>query len=445
MHYTKKMEALETFNLYPYQQDTLLSLFEKKRSLCALDMGLGKTFVALGLAIAWEWNQLIIVTPKSKLRKVSPTDDSWENMVQKYLWTEFKIPKKIDEEYIKSSPIVVINYEMFKKFNFKPKGTYIFDEIQKAKSPKSQVGKAVFFQSYTADRVLLLSGDPYPQGYIDSFNLMRILTNQNIKHSWFVKRYCNYDYNAPWPRLIGYKREQELIEFFHEYGIWLKTADVIGLPEQKFINIEYDPPREFKEMLNYKMFRTSDEPVVAPHPLTRLTLLRELSGGIYKWDEQWHTLKSNPKLEKTLEIIESTNHKIVIYYNFNGEKDSLIKVIKDKVFIINGQINQKEEFINYPHKAILLAQYQSASSAIDGLQNATNIIVCYSPTFSGENWKQMLKRIHRIGQNNTCYYYLLQNKLEADIYAKIKVLENYTLEAFNEKWNKEKTTYYSIK
>jgi len=42
----------------------------------------------------------------------------------------------------------------------------------------------------------------------------------------------------------------------------------------------------------------------------------------------------------------------------------------------------------------------------------------------------MLKRIHRIGQTDSCIYYLLANEFERDIYQKLFMLQEMSDEVF---------------
>jgi len=71
---------------------------------------------------------------------------------------------------------------MFKKFKYVEKGTmFIFDEVQHAKNHRSQIGKTAYMKTKNADKLLLLTGDLYPQGYMDSFNPLRMIYGPRIR------------------------------------------------------------------------------------------------------------------------------------------------------------------------------------------------------------------------------------------------------------------------
>ena len=61
------------------------------------------------------------------------------------------------------------------------------------------------------------------------------------------------------------------------------------------------------------------------------------------------------------------------------------------------------------------------------LQKA-NKIIYFTPPLSSELYEQSKKRIHRIGQNKTCFYYnlIVENSIEKTIYATLKKRMDYT-------------------
>ena len=67
------------------------------------------------------------------------------------------------------------------------------------------------------------------------------------------------------------------------------------------------------------------------------------------------------------------------------------------------------------------------------LQKA-NKIIYYSPPLSSELYEQSKKRIHRIGQKGTCYYYNLTvtGSIEERIYSTLAMRRDYTEKLFEE-------------
>ena len=82
--------------------------------------------------------------------------------------------------------------------------------------------------------------------------------------------------------------------------------------------------------------------------------------------------------------------------------------------------------------SILFIQYQAGAMGLN-LQKA-NKIVYFTPPLSSELFEQSKKRIHRIGQDKTCFYYYLtcKNSIEEKIYKTLKMRKDYTEALFME-------------
>jgi SNF2 family DNA or RNA helicase len=99
--------------------------------------------------------------------------------------------------------------------------------------------------------------------------------------------------------------------------------------------------------------------------------------------------------------------------------------------VVNGQckgLGQYEAFKN----SITFIQYQAGAMGLN-LQKA-NKIIYYSPPLSSELYEQSKKRIHRIGQKGTCYYYNLTvtDSIEERIYNTLAMRRDYTEKLFEE-------------
>ena len=75
-----------------------------------------------------------------------------------------------------------------------------------------------------------------------------------------------------------------------------------------------------------------------------------------------------------------------------------------KIGVVNGKRKDKTDGID-----ILFVQYQAGAYGLN-LQEFSNRIIYFSlPLGKGscDMWEQSKKRIHRIGQKQTCFYYYL--------------------------------------
>jgi SNF2 family DNA or RNA helicase len=95
---------------------------------------------------------------------------------------------------------------------------------------------------------------------------------------------------------------------------------------------------------------------------------------------------------------------------------------------VNGSHKNPEMLC--PKHSILFVQYQAGAMGLN-LQLA-NKIIYFSPPLSSELFEQSKKRIHRIGQKETCFYYYLvcKNSIEQSIYNTLSKRKDYTDKLF---------------
>jgi SNF2 family DNA or RNA helicase len=136
------------------------------------------------------------------------------------------------------------------------------------------------------------------------------------------------------------------------------------------------------------------------------------------------------KLQAFKDLIDSSDDRFVVFYNFNEELNLLKELAENRpVSIINGEIKDRTAFDQYTN-SIIFVQYQAGAMGLN-LQAANKVIYFTLPQ-SSELFDQSHKRIHRIGQKNNClYYYLLcAGSVEEDILETLKMRKDYTDELF---------------
>lgn len=119
---------------------------------------------------------------------------------------------------------------------------------------------------------------------------------------------------------------------------------------------------------------------------------------------------------------------MIVFYNFKKEVEILTDIAVEyerPVSVINGEV---KELTNYETEdnSITFVQYQAGAMGLN-LQKA-NKIIYFTLTERSELFEQSKKRIHRIGQNKPCYYYILmcENTIEEHIYQALKERKDYT-------------------
>ena len=298
--------------------------------------------------------------------------------------------------------------------------TLVLDESSLIQNETSKRAKFIL-KKLNPTNVILLSGTPVGGKYEKLISQIHLL-GWNISKELFQKQYCIYDYTEDgFPKIIGYKNVERLKRKLREHGCFFKRTDeVLDLPEQRFINKPIKDTNLYKKFIKHSMVTIGDVELIGDTTLTKLLYARQLS-STYNED----------KIQALKDLIESTEDRLVIFYNFDIELEAIKSVIPEDrpISYINGKIKDKTAYENESN-SITLCQYQSGSMG-HNLQKC-NKIIYFSPPLSSELFEQSKKRIHRIGQADKCIYYKLISGIEWNIYKTLDMRKDYTEELFME-------------
>jgi len=170
--------------------------------------------------------------------------------------------------------------------------------------------------------------------------------------------------------------------------------------------------------------------LVGDTTLTKRMYARQLCGQYCKY-----------KLEAFKELVESTQDRLIVFYNFNAELDMLKRVaasLDRPVSEVNGHCKDLTAY-ETEENSITFIQYQAGAMGLN-LQKA-NKIIYFTLTDKSELFEQSKKRIHRIGQNNPCFYYILmcRGSVEEVILKTLEMRKDFTDELFMEYERMENT------
>ncbi|EOC99349.1 hypothetical protein L21TH_2607 [Caldisalinibacter kiritimatiensis] len=299
----------------------------------------------------------------------------------------------------------------------------MLDESQYIKN--ETCNRAKFILSLAPTNVILLSGTPTGGKYEELWSQLKLL-GWNISKKLFYKHYTiteKLDMGGFQITVVkGYKNVDRLKEKLKEYGaVFMKSEEVLDLPEQIENMVTVKNTKEYRKFKKDRVITIDDETLVGDTALTKLLYLRQLA-SIY-----------NPNKHQALkDLLISTEDRVVVFYNFKKEFE-IIKDICEKlekpVSYINGE---GTDLKNYEVKdnTVTLVQYQAGASGVN-LQRA-NKIIYHSLPLSSELWMQSKKRIHRIGQSRSCFYYyfITEKSVEEKILEVLKERRDFTLDLF---------------
>jgi SNF2 family DNA or RNA helicase len=208
----------------------------------------------------------------------------------------------------------------------------------------------------------------------------------------------------------------------NEYGCqFLKTDEVFDLPSQTFTKVRIPASKEYRIFRKDKIVQIGETELVGDTTLTRMLYERMLC-GIY----------SEAKLKAFGDLIESTNDRVIVFYNFTEELQLLIAMcdnLEKSISVVNGSEKNLYSYEQYSD-SITFIQYQAGAMGLN-LQKANKIIYFTLP-LSSELYEQSKKRIHRIGQEQPCFYYQLicKGSIEEKILQTLDMRQDFTEKLF---------------
>lgn len=423
--------------LYDHQKEALERTKEKTHVAYYHDQGLGKTFTGAEKMKELNTRINLVICQKSKV-------DDWVDHFNEYYSTDFLIfnlTNNIDLEAFMSyqeqeepfERVGVINYdlifrrpELLKLKNF----TLMLDESSIIQHKTSKRTK--FILKLQPANIILLSGTPTGGKYENLWTQIHLL-GWNISE----KMYRNHYLETEWLEndfgkveiVTGYKNVDRLKRKMRQIGCdFLKTEECIDLPDQIDQKIKINSTKEYRIFKKDSIIKIGDTKFKGDCLLNKMTCERQLCAN---WNQD--------KLDAFSDLLESTSDRIIVFYNFITELDALEHICglqNRAVSRVNGQIKDLYAYEN-KSDSVTLIQYQAGSMGLN-LQKA-NKIIYFTPPLSSELFEQSKKRIHRIGQNKTCFYYYLvcRNSIEEKIYKTLAMRKDYTEALFEEEKNNE--------
>lgn len=440
----------------PHQQKALDLTEGHNRVAYYLDMGLGKTFVGSEKMYLLNNDINLIICQKSKI-------DDWIEHFNTYYpdYSIFDLTKKnqavrfrelieTDKFYDYDVQIVgVINYDLaFRRpyiahiHNF----TLVLDESSLISNEGAKRSK--FVLNLNPESVVLLSGTPIAGKYERLWSQCKLL-GWDISKKAFWKSYVDTEWveQGEFKRevVVGYKNVAHLKKKLAEHGVvFMKTNEVITLPEQVEQNIFVKPTKEYRyfmknsylllDTVNLCQFKDDSDyygedvtprvELIGDNSLTKILYARQLCG-------QYH----REKLEAFKDLLESTDDRLIVFYNFNEELTRLRKICESldrEVSFVNGSGRSMYAY-ECVQNSVTFIQYQAGAMG-GNYQKANKVIYFTLPLGKGSSdlWGQSKKRIHRIGQKNTCFYYylLVRGSFEEKNFAALKEGKDLTDDLF---------------
>ena len=420
--------------LYSHQETALKTTEGLDRVAFFHDMGLGKTFTGAAKMISYGNRVNLVVCQKSKIGDwVEHFKEHYSMEVTLIDATKTKMDFIFKSLAVNVCPtVIVINYDLLwrrKELLNLSDFTLMLDESSLIQNSSSKRTK--FVLKLQPKNVILLSGTPCSGKYENLYSQLRLL-GWNISERVYNRHYVNWQnikvggfIHKVVDKFDPYKNVERLKQKMREHGAdFLKTDEVFDLPQQNFQIIKVPVTKDYKKFKKDHLVTVDGTEFVGDSTLSFRLYQRQLC-----------TAYNPNKLEAFRDLIESTQDRLIVFYQFNCEAQALIHIANEcekPWCIVNGKEKNLATYENYDN-SITFVQYQAGAMGLN-LQKA-NKIIYFSLTEESELFEQSKKRIHRIGQNKPCFYYLLvcDNSIEdQEILPTLNVRKDRTDELFKE-------------
>ena len=427
---------VSNIKLFPHQEQALNLTKGLNRVAYYLDMGLGKTFVGAEKMMQLDSMINLVVCQKSKIQDwVDHFLTNYSNTLVYNLTDKKQLDKFLLHD--ESSRIVgVVNYDLvFRRKDFLQLHdfTLMLDESSLIQNDKAKRSK--FILEMNPSNVILLSGTPTSGKYENLWTQIHLL-GWKISKNTYNRQYVNWKKInvCGFPQMIvnkddPYKNVDRLKLKMREHGaVFMKTEECFELPEQTFIPVTVGTSKEYRKFKKDSIItvQTDEKEVelIGDTTLTKMMYSRMLCGQY-----------SKDKLQSFRDLVESTNDRLIVFYNFNEELNQLKKIAESMerpTSEVNGHVKDLDAY-DHEDNSITFVQYQAGAMGLN-LQKANKIIYFTLPLLS-EHFEQSKKRIHRIGQTNTCFYYLMicKSTIEEEIQQTLEMRKDYTDYLFKER------------
>lgn len=413
------------FTPHEYQKRAVSFILEHNAAGLFLEMGLGKTVITL-TAINELMNDRFEVSKVLVIAPLRVAEDTWSRESEKWdHLRHLKIakilgPAKDREAALKQdADIYVINrenvvwlVEYLEEQRIRwPFDMVVIDELSSFKNNQAKRFKALRRMRPMMDRIVGLTGTPAANSLIDLWAEMYLLdrgerlgrTLTAYRGNWFRPGYANGPIVYKWEPRRG--ALEDITKRISDITVSMKAEDYLTLPEkvETTISVSLDDKamRAYKEMERESLINLEGEEIVAMDAAAVMSKLLQLANG-FVYDsvhnaKQIHTAK----LEALGEIVEAADSPVLVFYNFQADKDAILSQFHEARVL---QCDADIEDWNRGKIKMLLAHPASAGFGLN-LQDGGHIMAWYGLPWSLEQYLQAVARLQRQGQKMSVLIY----------------------------------------
>ena len=432
---------------YGHQITALEKSWDKEEYGYFMEMGTGKSKVLIdNIAMLYDKGKIngaLIIAPKGVyrnwFRQEIPNHLPCHIDHHVSIWTATTSKAK-DKEYQLlfetgfDLHILIMNVEAFStkkglefatKFLNCHKTLVAVDESTTIKTPTAKRTKAILSLGKLAKYRRILTGSPVTKSPLDLYTQCNFLHEELLgfnSYYTFRNRYATMiDRNFGGRRVQivgGYKRLDELSDSLKKFSYRVLKEDCLDLPEKVYVQREVklsDEQRQiYSTMKSAALAQLKGKMATAPHVLTQLMRLHQITCGHLKNDDDTITEIKNNRMSELLDVLDEVEGKVIIWANYVYDIRQIVKAISKKhgedsivqyYGAIPADVRQKNiEMFQDPKSDSRFFVGNPQTGGYGITLTAANNVIYYSNGYDLEKRLQSEDRAHRIGQKKSVTY-----------------------------------------
>jgi SNF2 family DNA or RNA helicase len=432
---------------YKHQLTALKKSWSEKEYGYFMEMGTGKSKVLVdNMAMLYDKGKIngaLIIAPKGVytnwLSQEIPNHLVDHIKPKMVLWTALTSKTK-DKEYQQlfkpdyDLHILIMNVEALStkkgvefayKFLRSHKTLMAIDESTTIKNPNAKRTKNILLLGKHAQYRRILTGSPVTKSPLDLYSQCAFLDEQllgHVSYYTFRNRYADMvdrNFGGRRVQIVGsYQRLDELEEILKEFSYRVQKKDCLDLPKKIYMNrtVELTPEQKsaYATMKSAALAQLKGKMATAPHVLTQLMRLHQITCGHLKSDDGEITNFKHNRIEELIDVIDEMEGKVIIWANYVHDIEEITKELEKEygegcVVQYYGQVSSEDrqkaikDFQDPKSKVkYFVGNTQTGGYGIT-LTAASNVIY-YSNSYDLEKRLQSEDRAHRIGQHKPVTY-----------------------------------------
>ena len=432
----------------PHTYQTRLKDFiiANRYAFLTVDMGLGKTVTTLTaiqelIEDYCETDRVLVIAPKSVAENTWTGECAkWDHLAHLRVSVVMGTEAQRIRALTTPADIYVINRDNVQWLVDSsigwPFDTVIIDESSSFKNPQARRFKALRKVRPRIRRMILLTGTPSPNGYMDLWAQMWLIdmgqrlgrTLGAFRTRYFKPGRSNGHVVYDWILQPG--AGDQISEKIQDVTVSLKVEDWLEVPDliETDIRIALSPTesKAYRDFERDQLMSLDGKDIEAVTAAALTNKLLQFTGGaMYDTEHGWHTT-NDAKLRALEDIIETAGEEpVLVFYQFKHELARLqerFKALQPVTF--SGEPDTLKAW-NEGKIRLLLCQPASVQYGLN-MQNGGHILVWYTPTWNLEQYQQANARLHRQGQERPvlCYRLICEGTIDNRVIAAISTKDS---------------------